>query len=170
MGYGSGDTSGGNRGNSGSGGAFTGGGLQTPSNWYGTKAHFGANGLRGYSSNGQAFRNPMGQVTNSNFQTPAPRGGLYAPLGIPQPVAAQPLPPPIPPAVPPPIPPRVPAPPAPPMPPPAQPRPPVPAWYGSMFMRNPTGYPQHATGWRQGYGSTETPPGESGPSTGYTRR
>ncbi len=96
-GYGGASSSGGSRGAGGSAGAFTGGGLTTGANWYGTKAHFGAGGLQGYSTKGGDFRSPTGQSVNSNFQSGQGKGnwpGGYATPVLSQPIPPRPAPPP----------------------------------------------------------------------------
>ncbi len=102
-GYGGASSSGGARGEGGSGGAFTGGGLQTGKTWHGTKAHFSGGNLKGYSTNGGAFKSPMGQSVNSSFQSQG-QGlkGLPAPGGYVPPVLRQPVPNIVPTAAPPP--------------------------------------------------------------------
>jgi hypothetical protein len=107
MGYGA-SSSGGSRGDGGSGGAFTGGGLMTGKTWHGTKAHFGAGGLQGYSTNGGAYKSPTGQNVNSSFQSPGAGPSMPYPGGYVPPVLTQPIPPPPPNYVPPTVPPVVP--------------------------------------------------------------
>lgn len=190
MGYGGASSSYGARGDGGSAGAFSGNGLRTGSTWYGTKAYFdGGGNLQGYSSRSGGGYDPRGQAAssygsrgqggandafagvNANWRDPMGRSlvdprSQPSPGGYAEPVLSQPIPPRAPGYVPPPV--------APPGMPPVPglsftypqnvtPNPQGPGW----GWRNPTGYPQHATGWRQGYSATQTPPGETGPSTGW---
>lgn len=117
-GYGGADTSGGARGNSGSAGAFTGGGLPTGKTWYGTKAHFTNGTLDGYSTKGANFRTPTGGVIGN----PRPTGTSQPSMPVPPPNYVPPVVPPyVPPYVPPVMPPVVTAPLPPPTMPPAMP-------------------------------------------------